>query len=76
MYLNTMSMEKIKELYIEHEEKDFYIPNCEFVSSGPAVAMILVGPNVVNRVRNTIGSINTPNTIRYAKYIIINNKLL
>jgi nucleoside-diphosphate kinase len=54
--------------YAEHVEKDFYPPLRAFVTSGPLVAMVLEGDDVVDVVRAINGATDgrkaTPGTIR------------
>jgi nucleoside-diphosphate kinase len=57
-------MEKVKLHYHEHEGKDFFLPNCEFVASGPILVMTVDGHNAVSGVRNLVGKIDLPHTIR------------
>ncbi|MEA2139738.1 MAG: nucleoside-diphosphate kinase [Solirubrobacteraceae bacterium] len=54
--------------YGEHEGRDFYEKLVTFITSGPIVAMILVGPNAVCAARQLIGATDgtkaAPGTIR------------
>jgi nucleoside-diphosphate kinase len=54
--------------YAEHEGKPFYPGLVEFITSAPAVAMVLEGPAVVATVRTMMGTTNpldsAPGTIR------------
>jgi nucleoside-diphosphate kinase len=54
--------------YHEHAGKDFFDRNVEFMTSGPIVAMVLEGDNVINAVRQLIGDADPtkakPGTIR------------
>ena len=56
------------EHYGEHEGKPFYEPLVEFITSGPLVALILEGRDVVNTSRTLIGATDpieaTPGSIR------------
>jgi len=60
--------ELAKRHYAEHVHKDWY-PELEgFITSGPIVAMIVEGPEVIRVVRDMVGVTNglkaTPGTIR------------
>ena len=54
--------------YEEHQGKPFYPGLVEFITSGPAVAMVLEGPAAVPTVRTMMGATNpldsAPGTIR------------
>ncbi len=54
--------------YKEHEGKDFYESLISFITSGPSVAMILEGENVIEVVRKMCGATDPmkaePGTIR------------
>ncbi|MBN1619088.1 nucleoside-diphosphate kinase [candidate division WOR-3 bacterium] len=54
--------------YREHEGKDFYESLISFITSGPSVAMILEGENVIEVVRKMCGATDPmkaePGTIR------------
>jgi nucleoside-diphosphate kinase len=54
--------------YEEHAGKPFYGELVEFITSGPAVAMVLEGPAVVSTVRTMMGATDplasAPGTIR------------
>lgn len=54
--------------YAEHKGKPFYDNLIQFITSGPIVAMVLQGVNVVSLVRNMMGATNpqdaAPGTIR------------
>ncbi|MBZ4688397.1 MAG: nucleoside-diphosphate kinase [Clostridia bacterium] len=44
--------------YAEHEGKPFYDGLVDFITSGPVVAMVLEGKNVVAQVRKMVGKTN------------------
>ena len=46
--------------YAEHKGRPFFEPLLRFITSGPAVAMVWSGDNVVARVRQIIGATNSP----------------
>ncbi len=54
--------------YGEHREKPFFQELVDFVTSGPAVAMIVEGPNAISVMRALMGATNpfnaAPGTIR------------
>ena len=54
--------------YAEHEEKPFFEPLVQYITSGPVVVMILEGDQAIEIVRRTMGSTNPveaePGTIR------------
>lgn len=54
--------------YAEHREKPFFPGLVAFITSGPVVAMVLEGPNVVAEVRKMMGATHPkdalPGTIR------------
>lgn len=59
----------IEQLYHEHLRKKFYKPLLKFMLSGPIVAMLWEGPDVIHRVRRIIGNTNSksaaPGTLRW-----------
>lgn len=54
--------------YGEHKGKPFFEPLVQFITSGPVVAMVLEGKDVVSTVRDMMGATNplkaAPGTIR------------
>ncbi|KPK65395.1 MAG: nucleoside diphosphate kinase [Planctomycetes bacterium SM23_32] len=64
----ALSEEFVREHYAAHRGKEFYEPLVRYVTSGPAVAMVLAGRNAVAVVRRmmgeTFGSDAEPGTIR------------
>jgi nucleoside-diphosphate kinase len=54
--------------YGEHREKPFFKDLVDFITSGPAVAMIVEGPNAISVIRTMMGATNpfnaAPGTIR------------
>ena len=55
--LNVTS-EQAKKHYAEHEGKPFYPSLIEYITSGPVVAMVLEGENVVSGARHIMGKTN------------------
>ncbi len=56
MKLMTLDEATAKRHYAEHEGKPFFDELVTFITSGPLVAMIFVGPNAVAAGRQLIGS--------------------
>ncbi|MCG8400262.1 MAG: nucleoside-diphosphate kinase [Firmicutes bacterium] len=57
-----------EEHYGEHKGKPFFGPLVDFITSGPVVAMVLEGKDVVSTIRDMMGATNplkaAPGTIR------------
>jgi len=53
-----MAREKAEELYKPHVGKGFYEPTVAYMTSGPIVAMVLEGEDVIPQVRNIMGATN------------------
>lgn len=68
MKMTHLSSEMAEKHYAEHKGKPFYDGLIQFITSGPIVAMVLQGVNVVSLARNMMGSTNpqnaAPGTIR------------
>ncbi len=68
MKMVRLSIEQAKQFYEVHKERPFYASLTEFMSSGPIVAMVLEGENVIRRNRELMGATNpkdaAPGTIR------------
>jgi nucleoside-diphosphate kinase len=56
LVLRTMDAELADQHYADHVEKPFYPPLKEFMTSGPLVALVLSGDDVIEVVRSMIGS--------------------
>ncbi len=56
--------EDVENLYKEHRDKPFFKGNNEFILSGPCVAMVWFGPNVIDSIRTLVGNQRIPGTIR------------
>ena len=56
MVLRSMDAQLADEHYADHVEKAFYPPLKEFMTSGPLVAVVLAGDEVIEVVRAMIGS--------------------
>ena len=68
MKLMKFTREQAEEFYEMHKGKDFYEPLIDYITSGPILAMVIEGKNVVSILRNMIGKTNPdeakPGTIR------------
>lgn len=68
MKLMQVSQDLAERHYQEHREKPFFKGLVEFITSGPIVAMVWEGENVVETARKMMGSTNpkdaAPGTIR------------
>jgi nucleoside-diphosphate kinase len=69
--LGFISRETASEFYAEHQGKPFYKDLVDYITSGPIVALELVGPNAISRWRQIIGPTNldvakreAPNSLR------------
>jgi nucleoside-diphosphate kinase len=66
--LMTMTRELAQQHYAEHEGKPFFEELVTFITSGPLVAMVLEGEQVVAAARQVIGATNpleaSPGSIR------------
>lgn len=64
-----LTKQQAKGFYKVHREKGFYESLTDFMSSGPAMVMILEGENVIKKNRDLMGATNykeaTPGTIRH-----------
>jgi nucleoside-diphosphate kinase len=56
MKMVCMSMEQAKGFYYVHRERPFYESLTDFMSSGPAVVMVLEGDNAINKNRELMGA--------------------
>jgi nucleoside-diphosphate kinase len=68
MKMVHLTMDQAKGFYAVHKERPFYASLTEFMTSGPIVAMILEGENVIQKNRELMGATNpkdaAPGTIR------------
>ena len=51
-----LTKEQAKQFYIVHKERPFYDELCEFMSSGPIVAMVWEGENAIAEIRKIMGA--------------------
>lgn len=58
MKLMNVSLELAKKHYEEHLGKPFYNPLIEYITSGPVLAMVLEGENVISGLRHIVGKTN------------------
>jgi nucleoside-diphosphate kinase len=58
MKMITMTQEEAKGFYKVHEGKPFYESVTDFMSSGPCVAMVLEGKDVISKYRKLMGATN------------------
>jgi nucleoside-diphosphate kinase len=54
----NLTKEETKTFYLVHKEKGFYESLTRFMSSGPAVVMVIEGERVVERYRELMGATN------------------
>ena len=63
-----VNMDFAKKFYAVHSDKPFFNDLCNYISSGPLVAMVLKGNNAVQKNRDLMGATNPkdakPGTIR------------
>ena len=63
-----LNREIVERYYAEHVGKDFFEDLAAFVTSGPVLAMVIEGPDVVRVVRKMVGATDSkeadPGTIR------------
>ena len=68
MKMFSLSKKLAEKHYAEHKGKDFYDNLIKFVTSGPVVAMVLKGENIISKVREMVGATDPakadPGTIR------------
>jgi len=58
MKMVQMTKRQAEGFYAVHKERPFYGSLCEFMSSGPAVVMVLEGDDVIKRYRTLMGATN------------------
>ncbi len=58
MKMLHMSRSQAEGFYAVHKERPFFSSLCAFMSSGPAVAMVLEGHDVIKRYRSLMGATN------------------
>lgn len=58
MKMLHMTRPQAEGFYAVHKERPFFNSLCDFMSSGPAVVMVLEGENVIKRYRTLMGATN------------------
>ena len=58
MKMINVTLEQAKKHYAEHEGKPFYDSLIKYITSGPIVAMVLEGENVIAGTRHIMGKTN------------------
>ncbi len=58
MKMLHMTRPQAEGFYAVHKERPFFNSLCEFMSSGPAVMMVLEGEDVIKRYRTLMGATN------------------
>ncbi|MGJ8581996.1 MAG: nucleoside-diphosphate kinase, partial [Psychromonas sp.] len=53
--LMQLTREQAEGFYAEHEGRDFYEPLIEFMTSGPTMALVLQGEDIIPAYRELIG---------------------
>ncbi len=53
-----LTKEQAQQFYIVHKDRPFYDELCEFMSSGPIVAMVWEGENAIAEIRKIMGATN------------------
>lgn len=80
MKMITIEQERAEEHYAEHEGKDFYEPLLQYITSGPVVAMAVVGKDAISMVRKMVGATDpheaNPGTIRGDYGIVIGRNIV
>ena len=61
MKMLKLSKEEAKRFYIVHNNKTFYNSLTDFMSSGPVVAMVLEGDNIIEEFRRFMGATDPKN---------------
>jgi nucleoside-diphosphate kinase len=68
MKMVRLTLDQARMFYAVHRERPFYRSLTEFMTSGPIIAMVLEGENVIQRNRELMGATNPeealPGTIR------------
>jgi len=53
-----LTKEQAQQFYYVHKERPFFDELCEFMSSGPIVAMVWEGENAIEEIRKIMGATN------------------
>jgi len=62
--MKTLSKQEVKVLYHEHHQNPFFNEALDFMTSSPAMILILTGDNIVKKSRLLIGSTNPQNATK------------
>lgn len=69
----------VEEHYVEHRDRPFFKDVCDYLTSGPIVAMAVSGTNAVKAIRAMMGATNpieaTPGTVRGDLALTIDDNL-
>ncbi len=69
----------VEQHYDEHRERPFFKDVCDYLTSGPIVAMAVTGTNAVKAIRTMMGATNpleaTPGTVRGDLALTIDDNL-
>ncbi len=72
--------ETVEEHYAEHRERPFFNDVCDYLSSGPIVALAVSGPNATRAIRVMMGATNPvdaePGTVRGDMALTIEDNLV
>ena len=70
----------VEEHYAEHRERPFFGDVCDYLTSGPIVALAISGPNAVRAIRMMMGATNPveaePGTVRGDMALSIDDNLV
>jgi nucleoside-diphosphate kinase len=64
MKMITFDEDLVRRLYGQHEKKDFYTRNAQFIMGGRSVLVVLEGEDVINAARRMLGKLGEPGTLR------------
>jgi nucleoside-diphosphate kinase len=80
MDMRSLDVETAKTHYAEHIGKPFFGPLVEFITSGPLVALVVVGPRAIEAFRALAGSTDpvraSPGTIRGDYSLIVQSNIV
>lgn len=78
--LLNASRETVEQHYAEHRERPFFNDVCEYLCSGPIVALAVTGPNATRAIRVMMGATNPvdaePGTVRGDMALTIDDNLV
>ncbi len=80
MKLMNAERSTVEKHYAEHASRPFFGEVCDYLTSGPIVAMVISGANAVKAVRSTMGATNpveaAPGTVRGDFALTIDDNLV